>query len=94
MLKRTVPVLTFAVALSVSNAGYALDDDETEVELSGTIASVDCPSSLITVETASGLITVKTTDEDGEAAEIDGYRQRGDLRRSGRRKQGRCERRL
>jgi len=71
MLKRTVPVLTFALALSVSNAGYALDDDETEVELSGTIASVDCPSSLITVETASGLITVKTTDEDGEAAEID-----------------------
>ncbi len=56
MLKRTVPVLTFAVALSVSNAGYALDDDETEVELSGAIASVDCPSSLITVETASGRI--------------------------------------
>ncbi|MBA2594538.1 MAG: hypothetical protein H0U97_20765 [Gammaproteobacteria bacterium] len=55
-MKRTVPVLTFAVALSVSNAGYALDDDETEVELSGAIASVDCPSSLITVETASGRI--------------------------------------
>jgi len=71
MLKRTVPVLTFALALSVSNAGYALDDDETEVELSGTIASVDCPSSLITVETASGPVIVKTTDEDGEAAEID-----------------------
>ncbi|MGH8613127.1 MAG: hypothetical protein ACREYF_14200 [Gammaproteobacteria bacterium] len=70
MLKRTVPVLTFALALSMSSAGYALDDDETEVELSGTIASVNCPSSLI-VETASGPITVNTTDEDGEAAEID-----------------------
>ena len=39
MLNRTVPVLTFALALSMSSAGYALgdDDDETEVELSGTI---------------------------------------------------------
>jgi hypothetical protein len=72
MQKRILWMLAFAVPLVLSSSRdvrAGLNDDSIEVELSGTIASVACPS--ITVETSTGTIAVSTKDEDGESAEID-----------------------